>query len=150
MNVDNFLKVFKNKHNRVFIIIFIIGVVLMMTAQAKPAVPKTAAEPNEQEELARILSDIEGAGSVQVMVTYYGTGSDDIVYDTKIRGEQTDRTAVVSGGEAVVSGRSFPRVKGVVVTAKGAKRAEVKSAILQAVMTALDVPEYKVSVLCGR
>jgi stage III sporulation protein AG len=36
-----------------------------------------------------------------------------------------------------------------VVTAKGAKDAAVKAAVLEAVTVALDVPEYKVSVLSG-
>lgn len=149
MNTDFFAGLIKNKNNRLLYIIFIIGIVLMLLSGVKSNTPAVQNVYSEQEELTRIISGIEGAGKAEVMVTYYGTGTSNIVYDTKIRGEETDRKAVVSDGEAVIAGASYPRVKGVVVVAKGADSEQICSKIRKAVMVALDVPEYKVAVLCG-
>lgn len=144
-------KLLKNKNNLVLYVILIIGIVLMLFSGSKPAPDKKAAADtvSEQEELSRIISGIDGVGRVKVMVTYYGSGTSRIVYDTKTKDGETDRKAVVSGGEAVSSGISYPRVKGVVVVAGGAGDESIKNAIISAVTVALDVPEYKVSVLRG-
>lgn len=149
MEKDFLGKLLKNTNNRILYIILIIGVVLMLFSQNRPAEVTKTERISEQEELSNIVSGIAGAGRVKVMVTYYGTGTNQIVYDTKTRGGDTDKTAVVSGGEAVVLGKSYPRVKGVVVIAQGADSEAVCDAIREAVMVALDVPEYKVSVLRG-
>ncbi len=152
MNAD-FLKSFlKKKNNRILYIIFIMGIVLMLFAGRKTS-EKTKEEGvtyrySEQEELSRIISEIKGVSDAEVMVTYYGSVTSNIVYDTRVRGDETDRTAVVSDGEAVSAGESYPRVKGVVVVAKG-KPSEISEKITKAVCTALDIPEYKVAVIVG-
>ena len=149
MDKDFLGKLLKNTNNRILYVILIIGVVLMLFSQNRPAEVIKTERISEQEELSNIVSSIDGAGRVKVMVTYYGTSTSNIVYDTKTRGGETDRTAVVSGGEAVTAGESYPRVKGVVVIAQGADSETVRAAIREAVMVALNVPEYKVSVLRG-
>lgn len=150
MKTDFLQSLLKNKNNRVLYIIFIIGVVLMLFPSEKGTKEPIVAEPpSEQEELSKIISAIDGAGDAKVMVTYYGSGTSNIVYDTRIRGDETDRKAVVSDGEAVTAGESYPRVKGVVVVAEGAGDDMVCRAITNAVTVALDVPEYKVAVFSG-
>lgn len=142
--------ILKKTNNRVLYVILIIGIVLMLFSSYSPKEkPAQSAQTSEQTELSRILAGIAGAGKVRVMITYYGSATSRIVYDTKTRGDDTDKTAVVSGGEAITSGESYPRVKGVVVVASGADDEETCAAIREAVMVALDVPEYKVSVLRG-
>lgn len=149
MDKDFLGKLLKKTNNRMLYVILIIGIVLMLFSQNRPAEVTTAERISEQEQLSDIISGIAGAGRVKVMVTYYGTGMSSIVYDTRTRGDEIDKTAVVSGGEAVVAGESYPRVKGVVVIAQGADSETVRDAIREAVMVALNVPEYKVSVLRG-
>lgn len=150
MNSEFLTTIFKNKNNLPLYIILIIGVVLMLFSGHKTDTPTISPkEPSQQEELSKILSAISGAGETKVMITYYGSGTSNIVYDTKTRGSDTDRTAVVSDGKAVTAGESYPRVKGVVVVAEGAKNSAVSRAITDAVMVSLDVPEYKVAVFAG-
>ena len=150
MKSDFLTALFKNKNNFILDIILIIGVVLMLFSGQGPDTPQTAIEqPSQQQELSKILSEISGAGETRVMITYYGTGTSNIVYDTKTRGSDTDRTAVVSDGKAITAGESYPRVKGVIVVAEGAKNSSVSRAITEAVMVSLDVPEYKVAVFAG-
>lgn len=147
MKTEFLTDLFKKKNNYVLYIILIIGVVLMLFPGNKPdSENKAEHTQSQQEELAGIISAIDGAGDAKVMITYYGSSTRNIVYDTKTRGEDTDRTAVVSDGNAVTVGESYPRVKGVVVVAKGADDILVKQAITNAVMVSLDVPEYKVAV----
>lgn len=137
----------KNNHNGVLFGILLIGIALMLIPGKSENKNELPQKISEQSELERIISSINGVKKAQVMVTYYGSTSSNIVYDITTRGDETERRAVVSGGSAVSTGESFPRVKGVVVIADGARTEEVKRNILSAVTIALDVPEYKVSVL---
>ena len=69
MTKEDLLKIFKNKNNRLICLILIIGVVLMAVASVdknkKADVQPTAAVTSvedEEERLANILSQIDGAG----------------------------------------------------------------------------------------
>ena len=73
MNKEDLLKIFKNKNNRLICLILIIGVVLMAVASVdknkKADVQPTAAVTSvedEEERLANILSQIDGAGDSAV------------------------------------------------------------------------------------
>ncbi len=146
--IQSFLK---NKNKSIILVILIIGIMLMLFT---PNEKKERAENNPQsfseaEALEKQVSKIKGAGKTSVLVTYYGTGTENIVFDTKIRNGETDKKAVISDGKAVTQGISYPRVKGVLVVSKGADDLFVKEEIIKAVTTALDVPEYKVAVIVG-
>ncbi len=87
-------------------------------------IPKTfdsspSADLSEESRLCRILSDIEGAGKVTVMITYYESerNKDDI-----------------------------KQAKGAVITSDGAGDISVKNALSEAVQAALDLPAHKVRV----
>ena len=90
MNKEDLLKIFKNKNNRLICLILIIGVVLMAVASVdknkKADVQPTAAVTSvedEEKRLANILSQIDGAGEVSVMITYYSSSEKNIAYETK-------------------------------------------------------------------
>ncbi len=148
MNINFLTGFLRNKNNRILYIIFIIGIVLMLFSGRKTPEKIDTAVSNysEREELSRIISEIDGVMKAEVMVTYYGSITSNIVYDTRVRGEDVDRTAVVSGGAAVTAGESYPRVKGVVVVAK-IDGPDAQNNIRLAVCAALGVPEYKVAVI---
>ncbi len=146
--IQSFLK---NKHKSIIFLIIIIGIMLMLftpTEKQKTAenTPQTFLEAQA---LEKIVSKIKGAGKTSVLVTYYGTGTQNIVFDTKIRNGETDKKAVLSDGKAITQGISYPRVKGVLVVSKGADDFSVKEEIIKAITTALDIPEYKVAVIVG-
>ena len=151
MKTEFLSSLLKNKHNRILYVILIIGIVLMLLPGRAPAVrenPRT--DRTDEEKLADIISAIDGAGKADVMITYYASATSQIVYDVKTRGDETDQKAVVSGGEAVSTGVSYPRVKGVVAVVPGAAREEIRECVCEAITVALDIPEYKVSVICCR
>ncbi len=143
--LDRFLK---TKNKSLLYVIFIIGIALMLfSGNKQESAPAAVPSYSEEESLEKVIAGISSAGKVEVMITYYGSPVNNIVYDTKERGEGLERTAVISDGKAVSSGTSYPRVKGVVVVASGARSQDIRKKILNAVTVALDVPEYKVAVI---
>ncbi len=161
MNKEQIIKIFKNKNNRIIFIIFIIGVVLVLTAQhhkdtyggENVSAPASAVSVrNEEERLAEMLAQIEGAGRVSVMITYESGTEKSLAYETKTSsrensGERSeDRKAVTSGGEPMVVKEVYPQVKGVIVAADGADSASVKTAIREAVTASLGVSAHKVCI----
>ena len=161
MNKEQIIKIFKNKNNRIIFIIFIIGVVLVLTAQHRKdtyggenvSAPASAVSVrNEEERLAGMLAQIEGAGRVSVMITYESGTEKSLAYETKTSsrensGERSeDRKAVTSGGEPMVVKEVYPQVKGVIVAADGADSASVKTAIREAVTASLGVSAHRVCI----
>ena len=158
MNKEEIIKIFKNKNNRLICLILIIGVVLMVAAgghDRKKEAVSTANEiavEDEEKRLADILSQIDGAGEVSVMITYYSSTEKDIAYETKTasRGDKSetseDKKAVRTDGEPMVVKEVYPQVKGVIVTAQGAGNTAVKAAISEAVSASLDVPVHRICI----
>lgn len=155
MNKDILPKILKNKNNRIICIILIIGVVLMLMSgggQEKKNIKETTDTYDEETRLAEILSDIDGAGRVSVMITYYSTAEKDIAYETKKNSvgldsrkeESEDKKAVMTGGEPMILKEVYPRVKGVIVTADGADSPAVRQAISEAVTAVTDAPSHRV------
>ncbi|MGN1116323.1 MAG: hypothetical protein ACI4TH_07140 [Candidatus Ornithomonoglobus sp.] len=81
----------------------------------------------EEERLSEILSEIDGAGHVSVMISYVSTMEKDLAYD----GER--ERIVTSGGDVVVKREVYPEVKGVIVIADGAGDPSVRQTIKEAV-----------------
>ncbi len=158
MNKEEIIKIFKNKNNRLICLILIIGVVLMVAAGGHSGKEKTVSTAkeitvaDEEKRLADILSQIDGAGKVSVMITYYSSSEKDIAYETKTASREDkselseDKKAVMSDGEPMVVKEVYPRVKGVIVTAQGAGNAAVRSAISEAVSASLDVPVHRICI----
>lgn len=113
---------------------------------------QTVKTEDEGERLADILSQIDGAGEVSVMITYYSSAEKDIAYETKTASredkseESEDKKAVMADGEPMVVKEVYPKVKGVIVTADGAGNAAVKAAISEAVAASLDVPAHRICI----
>lgn len=160
MNKEQILKIIKNKNNLTIFLIFIIGVVLMIMSGGhkkstiKPEESVRAAAPitSEEARLEAILSQIDGAGEVSVMITYYSGSEKNLAYETKSasrsEGSETseEKKAVTSGGEPMVVKEVYPRVKGVIVAAEGADNPAVKAAIHEAAMASLDVSAHRICI----
>ena len=140
-------------------------------SDTEETVPK--ATPNRQAEsadveqrLARVLSSIQGAGQVDVMVTYE-SGSQKVPAmnmqtqtdteeqsqngsqsTTKSENSSSELVTVQSDGnsEAVVLREDEPKARGVVVIAQGAGDVTVRMQLAQAVCTVLDVDQSQVEV----
>lgn len=125
-------KILQSRNNRLMILILIIGIafVVLSGGSARQGSEKPASVSDyrgEEERLSEILSEIEGAGCVSVMISYVSTMEKDIAYD----GER--ERALVSGGDVVVKREVYPEVKGVIVIADGAGDPSVRQTIKEAV-----------------
>ncbi len=119
-----------------------------------------------EEKLKAILSRIEGAGEVEVMVTYESSAEivPAVSMDTQTstttdsresgtsttNSENVQRQVVTLGGSggnaALVIKENSPTVRGVIVVAQGADDIAVKLSLLKAVQTILNVSPDKVDV----
>ncbi len=121
-----------------------------------------------ENDMSSILSKIQGAGKVSVMITLKSgaeiipakdesvsdkvTNEKDTSGGTRIINEKTTDDKVVftaaQGGNSkpLIIKEINPEIKGVIVVAEGAKDSKVKLMISQAVQTVLDIPAYRVTV----
>ena len=81
----------------------------------------------EESRLAEILSSIKGVGEVEVMITYKHT---DVVQSVFTKNEESEEI----------------KVRGVIVTAKGAGNPVIKNNIFNAVSSVFDIPIQNVMV----
>lgn len=106
--------------------------------------------------MAEVFSEIEGAGKVDVILTWRQTEEKTIAHN-EIREEngesiRTEQTAILlenrdGATNPIVLTENSPVVEGVVITAQGADQPAVAAALNQAAQALLDVPAHKVAVL---
>lgn len=135
--------------------------------ETSAAVTKTS--DDMETKLKYILSQVEGAGKVEVMITY-STGKENIpAYDTKTSENSTDEkdsgggtrkiaqsssdsAMVFQNGEngdktPVIIKEIEPVAKGVLVVAEGASDPQVREKLNRAVQVLLDIPVHKIQVM---
>ena len=117
-----------------------------------------------EEKLKNILSQIEGAGEVDVMITYESSEEIQTAFNTNTTTEETkevdqqggERTVTTSSenktmitsssNEPIVIKTNQPKINGVIVVATGAKDLTVKETLYSAVQTALQVQGHQVEI----
>ena len=120
-----------------------------------PAQTETAG-PSLQDGLARILGKIEGAGKVEVLLTE--KEGERIFYQTdeQSTSDQTSRnirreTVLITGNtrnqEGLILQINPPVYQGAVILCQGADRAQIRLAIVEAVMGATGLTSDKITVL---
>ena len=156
----------ENKKMRSNILLALLLGILLLAAgrsfsDSKEEVPQTvaAAETADrvtERRMAEILSKIQGAGQVDVMLTYRQTEEKTIAHN-ETREEnggtlRTEQTAILledgdGATQPLVLTEMGPVVEGVVIAAQGADSPAVAAALNQAAQALLDVPAHKVAVL---
>lgn len=169
-----------NKRTQYLIIIVMIAVILAIYFStfttddtAKPEatvsdaiIKSETAQLDLNGQMENILSSIDGAGAVRVMITYESgteivpatsentettTTNDESDGTTKISETERKQTDIVtvqdqSNSTALVLKEKMPEVKGVLVIAEGAGDIGVKMDLLRAVQTLLNISADKVDV----
>ena len=137
------------------------------TKQCEEAQQASSSEKEKddlEKQLTAILKEINGSGDVSVMITYDNSEEIEPAYNSSATKETTSETDS-SGGERTVetssenktlvtSNSSDPiviktkeaKIKGVLVVASGAKDAQVKQTLYEAVQTALQISGHQVEV----
>ena len=145
------------KQYRYVVLLLMLGVLLMLLPKKQETEPEAPVNVPEsvdslEEELARILTRIRGAGRVEVLLTEYA-GSETLYQTDADRTADSLRedTVVVSDRERGESGlvRQVipPRYMGAVVVCQGGDNPAVKLAILEAVSRATGLKSNQISVL---
>ena len=141
--------------------IVLLGAVLwVINERPKETTQTTQVQMDDETRLAQVLSQIDGAGQVQVMITYASgpeivpasvsqintshqqTGEESSSQTSSSRSEPASSS---SEGTVVLKELS-PQIKGVVVIAQGADNISVKMDLLQATVTVLQIEPEQVDV----
>ena len=132
--------------------------------QEEPTERSAGQDRETERRMAEILSKVQGAGQVDVMLTYCKTEERTIAQD-EVREEsrtedggktaesmRVEHTAVLTeekGGNTapLVLSENAPVVEGVIIVAEGGSDANVREALHQAAQALLNVPAHKIAVL---
>lgn len=161
MNLQSKALEFLKKYRYVALIVAV-GVILMCLPGGERGESESteaviaATEPDLEEKLVKILSQIEGAGKVQVLLTEEAGQS--VLYQTDQDTDsgsdsltQRSDTVILSGADREEQGLvrqiNPPVYLGAVVVCQGADKATVRLAIVEAVSAATGLGADKISVL---
>ena len=151
---------------RIPLLVFLLGVALALVPgkTKKTDAQQTAAETADtafelsetQKQLEALLSTIDGAGRVRLMLTL--SSGEQIIYQTDSRtttasGSTTQETETVfrqsgsSEKEPAVQSVVYPKYQGALVVCDGAERASVRLAVTQAVSSLTGLGSNKIAVV---
>lgn len=112
---------------------------------------------NVEQRLQQILSQVEGAGAVEVFITLDRSSkiivAESITEDIKSDQQRTVKSPItlrVEGGSKevpLVLAEYEPELRGVLIVAPGATNPDIRYQILRATQTVLQIPMYKIEVL---
>ena len=149
------------KEYRYVILVLVLGILLMMLPQGKTEekkddnvlIPETEAVETLQEQLEQLLSQVQGAGKVRVLLTE--AEGERVVYQTD--GEQSSQnstradTVIVSDSARAESGLVQqilpPSYMGAIILCQGADSASVRLSLIEAVSNATGLSSDRISVL---
>lgn len=150
------------------ILAVLLGVLLLLLPDGKAVDEENASQLTEfdrasvQREMEDILSAIDGAGRLRLMLTVRGAGELELAQDRALTQKQTDGTdeysdkteTVVlgsgSGAEVVVTRSRYPDFVGALVVCEGGGSAAVRLEITQALCALTGLPSDRISVIKGR
>lgn len=149
------------KEYRYVILVLVLGILLMMLPQGKTEekkddnvlIPETEAVETLQEQLEQLLSLVQGAGKVRVLLTE--AEGERVIYQTD--GEQSSQdskradTVIVSDSARAESGLVQqilpPSYMGAIILCQGADSASVRLSLIEAVSNATGLSSDRISVL---
>ena len=104
-----------------------------------------------EEKLEKLLSDIDGAGTVSVMISTDGTAKLEYLKNTQTKRENgieiIEETTVLVNGKPYVTKEYYPEILGVVVVCQGSENVKVKMAITEVITTVLPVTSENIRIL---
>lgn len=143
----------------IIICILVLGVMMLMgnNSGIKTAVKsESTSEVNINRELEKILSSVEGAGRVKVLVNYNQSGEKILAYDMESNinekesgKENNSKSEVVYDGNKmpVILKEYMPKVEGVIIVAQGGNIDNVKKQLIAGTVALLGIDEHKIEVL---
>lgn len=110
-----------------------------------------------ESKLKNILSNVSGAGKVEVMISVDGSSEVQFATDQTITtsGQTTEKETnivfVQKNGvnQPIITSEKLPKINGVVVVSSGAKNTKVKLQLMSAVQTLININCEKIQILEG-
>lgn len=166
---DKISAFFKEKNNRIKLITIIglVGIVLIMLSENIPKENKEVSNTggnssvsvdeykrSVQNELQKIIAQIDGAGKCSVMVTFDNATENVFAYNsTREKDENGEKQSheyviVKSNGEEtpIVVKEIQPSIRGVIVVCEGGDSIEVKQDIIESISCVFAIPSNRISV----
>lgn len=138
------------KYRYVLLVVLLGMLLLLLPEQAQDQQEPAATEPPQTEDmetrLESILSRIDGAGEVAVMLTE--AGGEAVIYQTD--GEGADTVLITDAQrneQGLVRTREPPTYRGAIVVCRGADSAAVRLAVVEAVANVTGLGSDKITVL---
>lgn len=115
-----------------------------------------------ENKLSKVLSNVQGAGNVSVMVTLASSGEIVIATSTEERTNTSSGTSnstqsntkvetpVIIDDQPLIVKEYLPEIKGIIIVAQGASSIKVKLELLKAVQTLIDIDSNKIEILVGK
>ena len=138
------------KKYRYVLLVLLAGIILMLlpstSEKAESPTEPQAQTPDMEIRLAQILSRIEGAGEVAVMLTE--ASGEEVLYQTDGDGEDTVLvTDAARNQQGLVRTRHPPAYRGAIVVCAGADNPAVRLAVVEAVSNVTGLGSDKITVL---
>lgn len=164
--IDEVIKRLKDDKKAALIIFCtVIGMVMILLSGGTDDSQKVIADKSEgaesivvsEERLQKLLSEIEGAGKVKVMITYEESAEEVFAFD-KDEQIQSDEQNYKSDyiiikndeGETGLKLKTvYPEVRGVAVVCSGADNPVTKERIISVVSALFDISTKNISVVCA-
>lgn len=126
--------------------------------QTKDVQERSASETQEtyeeqlEQKFAEVLSRVEGAGNVQVMLTFKDTGRKEVEKDREVSADSRKEETVYeeAGGQKkspYVSSEKNPQVEGVLVIAEGGDKSKVKEEFIGAAQALFGIEPHKIKII---
>ena len=155
MDVLQAAAAFIKKKNNALLLLALLGAAVLLVLLGIPdarAAPAAQGAADTAQALQNILQRVQGAGKVQVYITYADDGQVRTAVDEQVQtaadGSCTVRRSTVqTGGEALVLATESPQICGVLVVAQGAKELQVRLWLQQAVQTVLQIAPTQIEIL---
>ncbi len=174
---ENFLKIFwdklkKIKHIEIYIAIIAALIIIAIYLSSFGGKGKqTSTDDNSQisqetfstsaeyvvyleNKLDSVLSSVKGASETKVIITLETGFEYDYATKEEIKqtssGTITTTSLVLIDGKPVITKEYYPKIKGIVVVAKGVEDVKVKMDILTLIQTVIEVDNAKITILAGK
>jgi len=160
-------KIKNNKKLQIFLLGFVVLVILLVyityfvqgTNEVKTEIVESFNNSTEEyiialeEKLENVLSDIEGAGRVNVAITVSSGFVNQYAYEETskdtLSSSNTSTNLILVNDEPIIISQSYPTIAGVLVVAEGGEKLKVKLDILSSIQTLLDVANENITILSG-
>ena len=107
-----------------------------------------------ESKLSNKLSEVNGAGRVEVLISVKNEGRTEIATEKKTTSDSSgiyySESPIFVSGKPVVLSEIYPEIVGVIIIAKGAEDVKVRIALISAAQTFLNITSDKIEILTMR